>query len=133
MIANPTKDQLRDFALAILAHINGEPVEAHYKDESNWYLVECPNWNSREVLFRPAPAPAPKMRDWNCVEDVPVQCWMRLRNKPGLGHALVCILVCSGVGLARIEGVLRISWDDLSAYEHSTDLVHWQPCTVPEP
>jgi len=49
--------QLRD---AITAHLEGKPVQYRESHEMNWIDANCPNFQAKDVFWRPKPQP----REW---------------------------------------------------------------------
>lgn len=138
MIDNPTKDQIRDHALAILAHLNGEPVEYRYINEVAWIRLapyhDAP-WNSDKVFFRPTPAP--KMRPWSKPEDVPIHCWLKYATSIGAWQA---VTAADDIGMTLLLGdeshptLHRATWETIAQHWlYSTDRVTWKKCEVTEP
>lgn len=131
-----TTQQQEEAIGAIDAHRGGKPFQYFAKVVGEWRDVDN-NATPLECLMVAQlvrPKPEPKVRDWNCPADVPVDCWLRLKSG-NTGWESRVIMVNHGrvtiVG-GHADTLTALAYDDLRNYEHSTDRKTWKPCVVSE-
>lgn len=115
-----TKDQLKNTADAMYAHLAEKPVQ--FKMEETWCVAIDPTFSS-SYLWRPKPEPEPP-KPWDCMADVPPSCWLRYH----VSHRFL-ITKMHNTGVGTPDGLLK--WSDLSEYSYSTtpaDDASWKPC-----
>lgn len=125
-----TNEQLCQNAAAMLAIVDGKPIQHRWKDDSDtqWMDTQNPVWNMPDYFYRPKPEPV--SRQWSKPEDVPGPvCWLRYVGD-NENHWLV-------IGIGKLDGIQAsltadISWEDVGEYEYSTDRKVWNTCTIIE-
>lgn len=139
------QEKLRHFASLLIAKADGKTIESHLMP-GKWYECDLSHqtWHAAE-LFRIKPEP--KIEYWSRPEHVPGPvCWIRKKNgvNYNVGESTpltdmkteAMIVSVSTRGFTYMAGEYHLLWwaetDMLSALEHSTDRITWQPCTVKE-
>lgn len=125
------KQRLRQNAAAMLAWADDKPVQwvtsqcnPDYGGGGTWDDEDHPKWRFSEFDYRPKPEP--QMRDWNCPEDVPLNCWIRGVSK---FERFISTIHSEG-GCTDTGG--SFAWSDLRDYHYSTTRRKddWHPCKV---
>lgn len=128
-------DRLKQNAAAMLARADGKPVQ--YKPRNRncaWITIRPPGPLAFDCSYNDyRPAPEPKVRPWSKPEDVPGPvCWMRQTGTKS--HGLVAWIDEAGIGAhgmaSNSTAVTGLMYEQLHAYEYSTDRKTWKPCTV---
>lgn len=126
---NLTDEQIEQNAAAYIAAKKGKRWEillssGVWKEGTN-ALQRIEYWLAREHLCRPAPEPAPP-QPWDCPDDVPPVCWIKARASGW--PCLVCEVDDEFIRVGSAPA-LRILWENIDGYLHSTDRKTWKPCT----
>lgn len=132
-----TPDILRQNGEAMIAFANGKPVQGWSTSEQRFFDESDPGWDCSCYRYRPKPEP--RVRWWNCVADVPLNCWLHFNGAAANSFALIVHLDEDGLTIVSHRNELEtkpwllvIEWGAIEHYTHSTDLKQWRPCTVTE-
>lgn len=84
--------------------------------------------NNYRVRLKPA---KPEVRWWSKPEDMPFPCWIRPKTQDSVAF-LVVAKWNNRFAYHDSCGTHTVSWKNIAAYEHSTDLKTWHPCCQAE-
>lgn len=127
-------EQLRQTAAAFNAAADEKSWE--WEDEhGRWlrpYGTPIEHFIARGCLVRPAPGP--QMRDWNCPEDVPLNCWLRAKGDTARSMQVIAFDKKGPVlwHWNYDDEVICYNWSSLDVFEYSTTRRKddWHPCKV---
>lgn len=127
-----TPAQLREYASAVEAAMNDQPVEYWDEASQRWVLEKyIPDiWTTTPHR----PKPAPKTRPWSH-NDIPALCWIAPLMENG-NRGLETMIIAVGAWYVSVYSCFEeckiVDFKDLHKYVYSTDRKTWHKCEVQE-